>query len=90
MRSVKINVYGTVQGVFFRQFLKDKADEIGVRGIVRNLENGSVEAYIEGVDDKVKEIVSAIKKGPPNSKIKDIKIQNVSYQGFVGFKISHL
>ncbi len=38
MKSTKIFISGTVQGVFFRNFIKDKANELGLKGFARNLE----------------------------------------------------
>jgi acylphosphatase len=79
-----------VQGVFFRKFVKENADELGVRGFVRNLNDGDVELVIEGKDEKVNEMLNRCKKGPKHSEITDIEIEEIKYQGFEGFRVSSL
>ena len=48
MKSVRVHISGTVQGVMFRKFIEEQANLIGVRGFVRNTDDGRVEAVIEG------------------------------------------
>jgi acylphosphatase len=79
-----------VQGVFFRKYIEEHANKIGIRGFVRNLEDGRVEVVIEGRDDKVQEMVKFCQNGPPHSQIKNVEINEIKYQGFQGFKISRL
>ena len=90
MKTLKIKIVGTVQGVFFRKFVKDNADEVGVKGYVRNLDGGSVEIVIEGRDEKVNEMLVKCKKGPNHSEIKEVEVEEIKHQGFDGFKISSL
>jgi acylphosphatase len=87
MKTYRIIVEGTVQGVFFRSFIKEKAEEIGIKGFVRNLEDGRVEVVIEGKDEKVNEMVEACKKGAPHSQIKKTSVEEIKNQGFDEFKI---
>jgi len=56
-RAVKLIISGTVQGVFYRKFVKDKADDLNLNGFVRNIENGKVEAVLEGDSEKIKEMI---------------------------------
>ena len=46
-KSLRLYITGTVQGIFFRQFIKENADQNGVRGYIRNLEDGRVEIFLE-------------------------------------------
>jgi len=87
MRTIKIRVNGTVQGVFFRKFVKDNADELGIRGFVRNLEDGDVEIVAEGKDEKVNDFAGIIKNGTAQSEVKKVNIEEIKYQGFDRFKI---
>lgn len=87
MKTLKITITGTVQGVFFRKFIRDKADELGVRGFVRNLDNGKVEIVAEGNDAKVNHLLNSCKQGPPHAEIKEIKTEEIKHQGFDRFKI---
>lgn len=90
MKTLRIKIKGVVQGVFFRKFVKENAEELGVRGYVRNLEDGSIELVIEGKDEKVNELLDRCKKGPKHSEIKYIEVEEIKHQGLEGFKISSL
>ena len=71
-RRLRITVTGWVQGVFFRQNTKRKADELGVRGTVRNLFDGSVEIVAEGEEDAITRLAEWSKVGPPSARVKGI------------------
>ena len=90
MKTLRIKIKGVVQGVFFRKFIKENADELGVRGFVRNLEDGRIEIVIEGRDEKVNELLEKCKKGPKHSEIKEIEVEEIKHQGFQDFKVSKL
>jgi acylphosphatase len=87
MKTLRIHISGTVQGVLFRRFIEENANRIGVRGYVRNLDDGRVEVVVEGVDNKVLEMVEIAKKGNPHSMVRQVEINPITHQGFVGFKI---
>ncbi len=86
---MKIHVFigGRVQGVFFRANTLRKAEELGINGWVRNLEDGRVEVVAEGSDDKIKKFTEFLKRGPPSAKVTKFEIKK--HNGFVekGFKI---
>lgn len=87
MKTTKVHISGVVQGVFFRKFIEEKAKELGLKGFVRNLNNGNVEVVIEGEDGRVKEILSICKEGSPHTKINHVEIKELKHQGFKDFKI---
>lgn len=87
MKTFKIYVSGTVQGVFFRRFIADKADELNLKGFVRNLDDGRVEVVIEGKDEDAKIMVGICRQGPPHSDVKNVEYEEISHQGFKNFKI---
>lgn len=66
---VHLRIEGRVQGVFFRQSTKDEADRLGVRGWVRNLEDGAVEAVLEGEPEAVEALVAWCHRGPPGARV---------------------
>ena len=90
MKTLRLYISGTVQGVLFRKFIEENANRIGVRGFVRNLDDGRVEVVIEGVDDNVKEMIEICKKGNPHSQVRGVEIKEIPNQSFVGFKVMRL
>lgn len=87
MKTIRVYISGTVQGVFFRKYLEEKAKEFGVRGFVRNLDDGRVEVLIEGRDENVNAMLEICKNGNQHTKITDFQVQELKNQGFEGFKI---
>jgi len=86
-KAVKLEIFGTVQGIFFRSFVKEKADELGVKGYVRNKTDGSVEAWFEGNNKDVDQMIEICKKGPEHAVIKKVDIIEESFQSLKDFKI---
>ena len=87
MKTVRAKIEGTVQGVFFRKFLKEQADGLGIKGHVRNLDTGEIEVMAEGADDQVNELMKRCKKGAPHSQVKNVLVQELNHIGFDDFKI---
>ncbi|NPA13154.1 MAG: acylphosphatase [Aquificae bacterium] len=83
-----INFAGTVQGVGFRYFVKNKADQFGVKGYVRNLPDGTVEVVAEGDEETLRKFFEAIEKGPPLAEVTDIRYQFEDKEGgYTDFEI---
>ena len=78
-QRVRVFVKGKVQGVFFRQALKVKAIQNGVFGWVRNLDDGRVEAILEGNEENVNTLVEWCHGGPANARVEDVDIRNEKY-----------
>lgn len=79
--AAKIIVNGTVQGVFFRNFCKEKADALNLKGHVRNLEDSNVEIVVEGEKDNVLKLVEKLKEGPKYSQIRNVSVEEKSWSG---------
>lgn len=80
--SLRVTVYGAVQGVLFRSSTADKADDLGLQGYVRNLPDGaSVEVIAEGPKDKLKLLLDYVEKGPPRARITDVDVLWGEYSG---------
>jgi acylphosphatase len=87
-KAAKIVVSGIVQGVFYRQFIKDNAEEFKLKGFVRNLEDGNVEIIAEGEGENIKKMVEACKKGPSHAQIRNVSVEERNYSGdFKEFKV---
>ncbi len=86
-RSVRVFISGTVQGVFFRSFVKENADRLGIKGYVRNLPDGRVEAWLEGNSEAVEKMIDLCKQGPKFAKVDKVETKEEHFQGFQEFKI---
>jgi len=83
-----IQVFGKVQGVFFRHSTKLMAIEYNLKGFVRNEFDGSVLIVVEGEVEKINELIKWARIGPPAAEVKDLKIKWEPYQGeFNAFEI---
>ncbi len=89
-KSVRLYIDGNVQGVFFRNFVKENADKNDVNGFVRNLEGGKVEVFLEGDNEKVDKVVEVCKVGPKHAQIRNVETKDEKFQGLKGFKILHI
>jgi len=76
-----IFVEGLVQGVFFRSNTHKKAQELGIRGWVKNLPDGRVEAILEGEKQKVKDLIGWAKRGPPTARVNNVDTEWQEYKG---------
>jgi len=83
-----IIVSGRVQGVFFRAYAKQKADQLDIFGWVKNTDDGRVELIIEGDKAKVSRMVDWLEAGPKSANVENIEVEPEVYQGeFADFKI---
>ena len=89
-KSVRLYIQGTVQGVFFRNFIKENAEKTDVHGFARNLDDGRIEVFLEGDNEKVDKMVDLCKKGPKHSQIRNIVLKDEKFQGFKDFKVLHI
>lgn len=77
----RVVVTGRVQGVAFRYATREEANMRGVKGWVRNLADGRVEAVFEGEQDKVEELVDFCHHGPSAAKVSSVDITREEYKG---------
>jgi acylphosphatase len=85
---VRLIIRGRVQGVWFRESTRREAVSLGVTGWVRNLPDGSVEAVVEGPEDRVRRLVSWCHKGPPAAVVSRVDETQESWEGeLAGFDV---
>lgn len=82
-----IQVFGTVQGVFFRKETRRKAQAIGLSGYVTNLADGSVFMEAEGSYQQVEELVNWCHQGPPLARVLRVETSDGEMNGFKEFEI---
>ncbi len=87
---VHLIISGYVQGVFYRASTRDAALKLGLKGWVKNLPDGNVEAVFEGPMDQLQKAVAWCQKGPPGAKVIEIDEKWDDYIGdFKGFDIRY-
>jgi acylphosphatase len=78
-------ITGRVQGVFYRESMRMRAEALGVTGWVRNLRDGAVEAVIQGEEDSVAELIAWCRIGPPAAAVSKVEI-SVAQGHFTSFE----
>jgi acylphosphatase len=79
--AAKIIVKGTVQSIFFRNFVKEKADGLAIKGLARSLENGDVEIIAEGEKENIEKFIVEVKQGPKYSQIRSVTAEERKWTG---------
>ncbi|WP_136799194.1 MULTISPECIES: acylphosphatase [Desulfosediminicola] len=79
MKTLHVNVRGRVQGVFYRDYSKRQADLLNIRGWIRNMPDGSVEAVISGNDSDVDQMIEWFQMGSPLSHVTSVHAEEVFY-----------
>jgi acylphosphatase len=91
LASVRAIVSGRVQGVFFRAFVCEKAEQLGLTGYVRNLHSGiRVEVFAEGSKKQLEALIGHLKMGPPAARVREVTAQWSEYSGnYKSFSVKH-
>ena len=83
-----VYVSGDVQGVFFRDSTRERAEQLGLAGWVKNLPDGRVEALFEGPSQKVREMVRWCEQGPPHAAVENVDADfDAAGEDFSGFEV---
>jgi acylphosphatase len=85
--SRTIRVSGKVQGVFFRASTKNKADELNIKGFVRNEPDGSVYIEAEGEETNMGQFIAWCWEGPRGARVETCDTREVPVQGFADFVV---
>ena len=67
-------IHGEVQGVLFRQFAKEKADNLGIFGYAKNMEDGTVEVVAQGEEASLKTFLESISAGPEDAQVESLNV----------------
>ncbi len=87
MKGYHVTLVGRVQGVGFRWHTRLEARALKVNGWVQNLDDGSVEAWIEGEESSVEELLAWLRQGPTGATVDEAVVRAVPHEGIKGFKI---
>ena len=83
----RVLISGLVQNVWFRAMTAKQAARAGVRGWVRNLADGRVEAVLEGSADAVNEMIDFCSRGPELARVDRIEVVEESPENLEDFRI---
>ena len=83
----RVKAHGRVQGVFFRDATREEAEHRGVRGWVRNTEDGAVEAVFEGDADDVEALVWFVRSGPGSADVDRLDVDEEEPEGLRHFEV---
>ena len=84
---LNIKIFGKVQGVFFRETAKVKANTLEITGFIKNEPDGSVYIEAEGEDRAIDEFVKWCKIGPQTAKVEGVETELADYKNFREFLI---
>ncbi len=76
-----------MQGVFFRQSTQEKANQLGIKGTVKNCDDDSVEIIATGTKEQLDKLVAWCWEGPSKATVINVTTQELSLQQFYNFSI---
>jgi acylphosphatase len=82
----RVVVRGRVQGVFFRDSTRRRAESLGVSGWACNRDDGAVEVVAEGEPDAVQALVAFVSEGPRRAEVDDVEVREEEPEGLSGFE----
>lgn len=88
MKSYRCIVSGVVQGVYYRKNVEANAKKANFAGYVKNLPNGTVEAYVSCEKERFNKFIGILEKGSPNSRVDNIDVSEIDEE-FIGFEIRY-
>ncbi len=87
MKHLDIIISGKVQGVFFRAVSKAVADQLGVKGFVRNLPDGTVFIEAEGDEFSLELFLEFCHKGPDRAEVEKVTLTQGEMKNYRNFEI---
>ena len=84
---LRVFISGKVQGVGYRYSTVQKAQELGLRGWVRNRLDGRVEAIFSGTEPLITQMLQWCDQGPRSAKVTDVSVEKLEPQIYQGFEV---
>ena len=84
----RVVAHGRVQGVFFRDTLRRRAQAAGVSGWARNNPDGTLEALLEGEPEAVERLVAFCREGPRGASVDRVEVFEEEPESASGFRVS--
>ena len=89
MIARRIQIFGKVQGVFFRASAKTEADNRKLSGWVKNEANGTVIIEVQGLDPNVQSFLKWCREGPQFSNVSSVSVEEIEEIQTDGFEVRH-
>ena len=86
-QHLNIKISGRVQGVFFRDTAKKRADELGLKGFIRNESGGTVYVEVEGGESAIGEFVKWCRRGSASAKVEKVEVKDGDFGNFSDFSV---
>ena len=87
MKHINIKVTGKVQGVFFRASTKAVADQMGIKGLVKNEKDGSVYIEAEGDAAMLEMFLEWCKEGPEKAVVENVDVEDGEVKNYRNFEV---
>ena len=87
METVHLVIKGIVQGVYYRASAKEKANELGIKGWIKNSSGGHVEVMAVGHKEQLEKFIEWCRQGPKHAEVSDIIITKREEENFNDFSI---
>lgn len=75
IEEANITIRGLVQGVFFRATALQQAQQLGLTGLIRNLDDGSVNAVVQGEKQDLIKFIDWCHKGPKHARVENVSVE---------------
>ena len=87
MKHINIKITGKVQGVFFRVSTKAVADQMGVKGLIKNEKDGTVYVEAEADAATLELFIDWCKEGPDKAKVENVTIEDGEPKNYRNFEV---
>lgn len=88
MRHLNIQIFGDVQGVTFRFSAKEIADQLNIKGLVKNLPDRSVYIEVEGEEEQLEPLLEWCREGPLGAKVEKVEVSQGPIKNYSEFTIT--
>lgn len=89
LKCAKLKISGRVQGVFFRDFTEEKANELELVGWVKNMPDDTVEVQIQGDKAVIEQMIAWCHKGSPGAQVDKVEVEWVDAESCEGFEVRY-